>query len=79
VNIQSKLGGIGRFQLVNQNTFRYIIGDIKSIILFINIVHDKLRTPKNESFNQLINFLNLKYNMAIPKSNIDISDFSSNS
>ena len=79
VYIQSKLEGIGRFQLVNQNTFRYIIGDIKGMTLFINIVHSKLRTPKNESFNQLINFLNWKYNIAIPKSNIDKSNFLSNS
>jgi len=40
--IQSKLGGIGRFQLTGTNTIRYIIGDIKGIQLFINLIHGKL-------------------------------------
>ena len=35
-HIQSKLGGVGRFQLVSNNTIRYIIGDIKGIITIIN-------------------------------------------
>jgi hypothetical protein len=79
VYIQSVLGGIGRFQKVNNNIIRYIIGDVKGITLFINTVHNKLRTPKNESFNQLIEFFNKKYNFIIPKSNLDISDLFSNS
>jgi hypothetical protein len=73
------LGGVGRFQLVNNNTIRYIIGDIKGITLFINIVHNKLKTPKNESFNELIGFMNKKYNLLIPLSNLDKSNFSENS
>lgn len=36
--IQSELGGIGRFQLTGTNTLRYIIGDIKGIKLFINLI-----------------------------------------
>ena len=76
--IQSALGGIGRFQLVNNNIIRYIIGDVKGITFFINAVHNKLRTPKNESFNQLVEFLNQKYNLTIPKSNLDMSDLFSN-
>jgi LAGLIDADG endonuclease/Cytochrome c oxidase subunit III len=79
VYIQSVLGGIGRFQKVNNNIIRYIIGDVKGITLFINTVHNKLRTPKIESFNQLIEFFNKKYNFIIPKSNLDISDLFSNS
>jgi len=34
--IQSKLGGLGRFQLTGNNTVRYIIVNIKSIIYVIN-------------------------------------------
>lgn len=78
VYIQSMLGGIGRFQRVN-NTIRYIIGDIEGIKLFINTVHGKLRTPKNESFNKLIEFINKKYNLTIPLSNLDKSNMSTNS
>jgi hypothetical protein len=76
---KSILGGIGRFQKVNNNIFRYIIGDVKGITLFINTVHNKLRTLKNESFNQLIEFLNNKYNLIIPKSNLGLSDLFSDS
>ena len=77
--IQSALSGIGRFQLVNNNNIiRYIIGDVKGITFFINAVHNKLRTPKNKSFNQLIEFLNQKYNLTIPKSNLDMSDLFTN-
>jgi len=34
--IQSQIGGIGRFQITGNNVIRYIIGDIKGIILLIN-------------------------------------------
>jgi hypothetical protein len=79
VYIQSQLGGIGRFQIDSNNTIRYIIGDVKGIITFINLVNNKLRTPKNTSFNSLIEFLNKKYNLLIPKSNLDLSNLLSNS
>jgi hypothetical protein len=79
IYLQSLLGGVGRFQLVNNNNLRYIIGDVKGITLFINTVHNKLRTPKNESFNQLIGFINKKYNFTILKSYLDTSHLLSNS
>ncbi|EUC39707.1 hypothetical protein COCMIDRAFT_41819 [Bipolaris oryzae ATCC 44560] len=37
--IQSELGNIGRFQASGNNAIRYIIGDIKGIMLFINLMH----------------------------------------
>ena len=91
--IQSELGGIGRFQLTGTNTLRYIIGDIKGIKLFINLIHGKLRTPKNKRFNDLIKFINIKYSAflpflcnkkddkkdEIPESLLDTSDFRNNS
>jgi hypothetical protein len=77
--IQSELGGIGRFQISGNRTIRYIIGDVKSILLFINLIHGKLRTPKNIRFNELIKFLNLKYSLEITKSLLDTSDFKNNS
>uniref|UniRef100_UPI00211419BC hypothetical protein n=1 Tax=Aspergillus sclerotioniger TaxID=319627 RepID=UPI00211419BC len=79
VYIQTMLKQKGRFQKVNENCIRYIIGDIEGIKLFIDIVHGKLRTSKNESFNMLINFINLKYNLKIPYSELDKSDYSTNS
>ena len=45
----------------------------------MNTVHNKLRTPKNESFNQLIGFINKKYNFTILKSYIDTTDLLLNS
>ena len=77
--IQSKLGGIGRFQLVGNDNIRYIIGDKQGIIYFINLVHGKFRTPKNETFNHLIEFFNTKYSLSLLKSNLDESNILENS
>ena len=79
VYIQYMLNGKGRFQKVNDNTIRFIIGDIEGIKLFISFIHSKLRTPKNENFNKLIDFINKKYNLSIPFSPLDDSDLSNNS
>ena len=76
--IQSKLGGIGRFQY-NNNSIRYIIGDIKGIELIINLIHNKLRTPKNLTFNKLIKFINEKYNLSFKESILDKSNLLGNS
>lgn len=57
---------------------RYIIGDMKGIILFINLIHGKLRTPKNKRFNDLIKFINMKYSSNIPESLLDNSNFNDN-
>ena len=77
--IQSELGGVGRFQFSGNNTLRYIIGDIKGILLFINLNQGKLRTPKNIRLNELIKFLNQKYSLEISESLLDITDFKNNS
>jgi hypothetical protein len=77
--IQHLLGGIGRFQLSSENTIRYIIGDIEGIKLIINLIHNKLRTPKNITFNKLIEFMNLKYNLSIKESILDKSNLLNNS
>ncbi len=76
--IQSLLGNIGRFQTSN-NILRYIIGDKDGILLFINLIHNKLRTPKNKRLNDTIQFLNGKYSLNISESLLDVSDFSENS
>jgi len=77
--IQSELGGIGRFQLSGKSTLRYIIGDKEGTLLFINLIHGKLRTPKNITFNKLIEFFNGKYLLSISESLLDESDFNNNS
>jgi hypothetical protein len=79
VYIQSKLNGKGRFQKINNNTIRFIIGDIEGIKLFVQTIHGKLRTPKNESLNKLIDFINRKYNLSIPFSLLDTSNLNQNS
>jgi hypothetical protein len=48
VFIQSESGNIGRFQTSGDNAIRYIIGDVKGIMLVVNLMHSKLRTPKNK-------------------------------
>lgn len=77
--IQSELNDIGRFQRIGTSGIRYIIGDVKGITLFINLIHNKLRTPKNITFNKLIGFINKKYNLSIEESILDKSDLSTNS
>ncbi len=74
-----KLGGIGRFQVTgNNNIFRYIIGDIKSIIFIISLISGKLRTPKNKRLNYLIKFINYKYCLKIQQSALDSFDLKKN-
>ena len=77
--IQSELGNIGRFQASGNNAIRYIIGDIKGIMFFINLMHGKLRTPKNIRFNDLIKFMNAKYSLDTPESLLDNSNLLDNS
>jgi hypothetical protein len=77
-NIQHNLGGTGRFQFQSPNTIRYIIGDITSIKSFIDLVHGKLRTPKNTRFNQLIAFMNEKYTLNLLESMLDNSMLNNN-
>jgi len=77
--IQSELGNIGRFQTSGDNAIRYIIGDKKGIMFIINLMHSKLRTPKNIRFNDLIQFMNYKYNLDTPESFLDNSNFLNNS
>lgn len=76
--IQARLGGIGRFQIVGDNIIRYIIGDKKGIIHFINIVYGKLRTPKIITFNHLIDFFNIKYSLSLKTSKLDKSNLLKN-
>ena len=77
--LQSELGNVGRFQRSSENVLRYIIGDKQSIIKIINLIHAKLRTPKNKRFNDLIEFMNKKYSLNIPESSLDNSSFNDNS
>lgn len=77
--IQSELGNIGRFQITAGNTLRYVIGDLKGIQLLINLMHGKFRTPKNQTFNNLIKIMNAKCSLNIPESLLDDSGFGDNS
>lgn len=77
--LQSELGNIGRFQSTGNNIIRYIISDMKGIIYIINLIHSKLRTPKNKRFNDLIKFINVKYDFNIPESLLDNSNSLDNS
>jgi hypothetical protein len=77
--LQSELGGIGRFQFTGSNTLRYIIGDVEGIKFIINLINGKLRTPKNQTFNKLSEFMNTKYSLNIAESLLDKSDLADNS
>ena len=45
---------------------RFIIGDIKGLKTIIELVHGKLRTPKNIRFNLLIDLLKETKNFSKP-------------
>jgi hypothetical protein len=77
--IHSELGNVGRFQITGENILRYIIGDKAGIMLIINLIHGKLRTPKNKRFNDLIKIFNAKYSLGISESLLDNSNFTNNS
>lgn len=77
VFLYDKLGKIGRFSRKG-NIIRYIIGDIDSTIKIIELLHGKLRTPKNKTFNYLIKYYNNKLNLNISLSPLDNSPFEDN-
>lgn len=77
--IQYELGGIGRFQISGESTIRYVIWDLKGILLLINLIHGKLRTPKNIRFNELIKFINIIFYLDRTDSLLDTSEFLKNS
>jgi len=77
--IQQELGNIGRFQKTGDNVLRYIIGDIEGIKKILLLIHGKLYTPKNIRFNELIHFMNIKYNLTIEESKLASSQLFSNS
>lgn len=49
------------------------------IIFIVSLISNKLRTPKNKRFNDLIKFINDKYNLFMPDSELDDSDLKNNS
>jgi hypothetical protein len=48
-------------------------------MLLVNLMHSKLRTPKNIRFNDLIKFMNTKYSLDTPESLLDYSNLLNNS
>lgn len=77
--IQKELGNIGILQKSGDNVLRYKIGDIEGIKKLIFLIHGKLYTPKNIRLNQLIDFMNLKYNLTIKESKLESSPILNNS
>lgn len=77
--IQSELGNIGRFQTSGTNTLRYVIGDLNGIQKLIKLMQGKFRTPKNQTFNNLIKIMNDKCSLNITESLLDTSSFGDNS
>jgi LAGLIDADG endonuclease len=78
--LQSRLNDKGRFLIEKEgNKLRYIIGDIEGIKLIIRLLHNKLRTPKNITFNKLILFMNNKYHLNFEESLLDSSNIVDNS
>lgn len=61
-----------------ENACVLIFHSDNSVIKFVSLINGYLRSPKLSKFNLVIDYLNNKYSLNIPKYNIDISDFKSN-
>lgn len=70
--------GSGNIYPKGGNSMRYNIADKGGVIKLVNLVNGYFRTPKIQTFHRLIDHLNVKHNLNIIKSPIDISDLGSN-
>lgn len=69
----------GRIRFKNkENAIVWIIGNNKDLVNIITIMNGNLRTPKLSQFNNLITWLNNKYNYDIPTYSLDTSDLNNN-
>jgi hypothetical protein len=72
-----KFGGRLRFK-DKENAIVWIIGSHKELINMINLLNGYLRTPKINKFNDLIVWINNKYNYNIPIHSPDTTDLNDN-
>jgi len=69
----------GRLRYKNkENAIVWIIGTHKELLNIINLINGYLRTPKLTQFNDLIAWLNDRYNYSIKCHSADISDLNKN-
>lgn len=69
----------GRIRFKNkENTIVWIISNHNDLIKFINIINGYLRTPKIIRFNEIIQWLNKKYNYNIHINSIDVHSLAEN-
>jgi hypothetical protein len=76
-NLIKIFGGRLRFK-DKENAIVWIIGSQKELVNMINLLNGYLRTPKIIKFNELIVWLNNKYNYNIPIHSPDTSDLIKN-
>lgn len=76
-NLIKIYGGRLRFK-DKENAIVWIIGSQKELVNMINLLNGYLRTPKIIKFNELIVWLNNKYNYNIPIHSPDTSDLFKN-
>jgi hypothetical protein len=77
IHFKNLLGGRIRYKY-EDNALVWIIGSREKILNFVNLINGYLRTPKIFEFNQLISFLNNKYNLNIKENISDSSKLSDN-
>jgi hypothetical protein len=76
--LQSKLGGKIRLK-TKYNACDFMFYSRPDLINIVQLMHNKLRSPKISKFNALIDYINEKPNLNIKPAIIDESDLSSNS
>lgn len=58
--------------------YNLVFYKLNAIFLIVYLINGKMRTPKMEALNRLIDWFNLKYNINLEKLNIDTSDIGKN-
>jgi hypothetical protein len=55
------------------------VSNLKGLLIIVDLINGKLRTPKVRQLNNLINWLNQNKGLAIPQMNLDETPLNSNS
>ncbi len=78
--IQGWIGGYGFIRnKTRENAVVLTVSNLKGLLIIVDLINGKLRTPKVRQFNNLINWLNQNKGLAIPHMNLDKTPLNSNS
>jgi hypothetical protein len=71
--------GYGKIYKEKGNYINLVFYKLEILLLITNLINGKMRTPKVEALNRLIDWFNIKYDLEIVKIGLDFSNIDSNS